>query len=131
MVSRWPGWDSNCSLSASRMGLSTTRLGCSPSSFSGKTTDWESEDLGHVPRFNHIIFVTFFFFLGPHLGHMEVPKPGIKLELQPPAYATTIAMPDPSPMCELHHSPGQRQTLNPLNEARDRTRILMDTMSGS
>ena len=33
-----------------------------------------------------------FYFLGPHLWHMEVPRLGIELELQLPAYAT--AMPD-------------------------------------
>ena len=34
-----------------------------------------------------------FFFLGLHPRHMEVPKLGVKSELQLPAYAT--AMPDP------------------------------------
>ena len=44
---------------------------------------------------------------------------------QVPAYAT--AMPDPSPVCDLHHSSQQRQILDPLSEARDGTCILMDT----
>ena len=30
-------------------------------------------------------------------------------------------------MCDLHHSSWQHQILNPLREARDRTRILIDT----
>ena len=33
----------------------------------------------------------------------------------------------PSCVCDLHHSSWQRLILNPLSEARDRTRILMDT----
>ena len=46
--------------------------------------------------------------------------------LQMPAYTTAIAMPDPSLNCNLHHRARQCQILNPLSEARDRTRILMD-----
>ena len=48
-----------------------------------------------------------FIFLGPHLWHIEVPRLGIKLELQLLAYATAIAMPDPSHECDLHHSSQQ------------------------
>ena len=41
-----------------------------------------------------------------------------------PATATQ----DPSPVCDLHHSSGQRgQIINPLSEARDGTLILTDT----
>ena len=54
---------------------------------------------------------------------MEVPRLGVKLELQLPAYAT--AMQDPSHVCDLHHRPWQHQTLNPLSEARDQTHNLM------
>ena len=41
--------------------------------------------------------------------------------------ATATATPDPSHICDLRHSLGQHQILNPLNKARDRTYILMDT----
>ena len=60
---------------------------------------------------------------------MEVPWLGVKLELQPPAYptATVTAMPDPSRICDLHHTSRQHQKLNPLSGARDQTRIPMDT----
>ena len=34
------------------------------------------------------LFIYYFFFLGPYLWHMEVPRLGIKLELQLQAYAT-------------------------------------------
>uniref|UniRef100_A0A8D0PDY6 Odorant binding protein 2B n=1 Tax=Sus scrofa TaxID=9823 RepID=A0A8D0PDY6_PIG len=52
---------------------------------------------------------------------------GVQLELQLPAYATATAMPDPSHICNLHHSSRQCQILNPLSEARDRTHVLLDT----
>ena len=58
---------------------------------------------------------------------MEVPRLGVELELQPLAYARATATWDPSHVCDLHHSSRQRWILNPLNETRDRTRVLMDT----
>ena len=54
--------------------------------------------------------VIFFFFLGPQLQHMEVPRPGVTSELQLPAYATPTAM----------------LILNPLSKAMGGTCILMD-----
>ena len=63
----------------------------------------------------------FFFFLGPHLQHMEIPRLGVELELQLPAYNTATAMPDPSSICNLYCSSRQLQILNPLTEARDWT----------
>ena len=57
-------------------------------------------------------FFSFFFFLGPHSRHMEVPRWGIKLELQLPAYATaTATVLDPNFMYELHHSSQQGGSL--------------------
>ena len=61
------------------------------------------------------------------LQHIEVPKLGVKSKLQLPAYTTATATPDPSHVCNLHHSLWQCQILNQLSEARDRTHILMDT----
>ena len=58
---------------------------------------------------------------------MEVPKLGVKLELQLPVYATATAMRDLSYICDLHHSSLQHWILNPLSEARDQIHILMDT----
>ena len=57
---------------------------------------------------------------------MEVPRLGVEWELQLLAYATAIATQDPSHVWDLHHSSWQRRILNPLSEARDQTRILMD-----
>ena len=50
---------------------------------------------------------------------MEVPGLGIESEVQLPAYTTAIAMQDLSYICDLHHSSGQDQILNPLSGARD------------
>ena len=68
-----------------------------------------------------------FVFLGPHLWHMEVPRLGVESELQSPPYATATTTQDPSHTCDLHCSSWQRWIRNPPSEARDRTRILMDT----
>ena len=56
---------------------------------------------------------------------MEVPRLGVELELQLPAYTT--AMPDPSQVCGLHCSSWQHCILNPLSRARDLTSVLMGT----
>ena len=58
---------------------------------------------------------------------MEVPRLGVKLELQLPAYTTATAMQDPSHVFDLHHNSGQRWIPNLPSEARNRTLILMDT----
>ena len=71
--------------------------------------------------------VMFSVFLGPRLWHTDVPRPGVRSELQLPVYTTATAIRDLSCLCDLHHSSQQRQILNPLSEARDRTPILMDT----
>lgn len=94
----------------------------------------------HGHKHSHVPFFFFFFvFLGLHPRHMEVPRLGVESELQLPAYTTATATPDPSCVCDLHHSSRQCQILNPLREARDRTLVLMDasqihfccTMTGS
>ena len=53
--------------------------------------------------------------------NMDVPRLGVKLELQLPAYTTAAAMPDPN------RSLRQHRILNPLIKARDQTCILKDT----
>ena len=69
--------------------------------------------------------VIFFFFLGLHLQHMEIPRLGIKLELQ--LLATATVTQDPKHICHLHHSSQKCWFLNPLSEVRDWTCILIDT----
>ena len=58
---------------------------------------------------------------------MEVPRLGVKSELQLSVYTTATATRDESHVCDLHHSSQQGQILNPLIKARDRTHVLMDT----
>ena len=71
-----------------------------------------------------LFFLSFFCFLGPRLWHMEVPRLEVDSELQLLVYTTARATPDLSRVCR---SSRQHQILNPLIEARDRTRIPMDT----
>ena len=58
---------------------------------------------------------------------MEVPRLGVKSELQLPAFATATAKWYPRHICDLRHTLQQHQILNPLSKARDRTCILTDT----
>ena len=51
------------------------------------------------------------------MRHVQVPRLGVQLELQLPAYTT--ATQDWSHVYDLHHSSGQRRILNPLREARE------------
>ena len=67
----------------------------------------------------------FIFFLGPHLWHMEVPRLGVKSELQL-AYAIATAMQNLNCVCCLHHSSQHHQILKSLSKARDRICVLMD-----
>ena len=60
---------------------------------------------------------SFSFFYWLHLWHMEVPRLGVEVELQPPATATQ----DPSHICDSHHGSRQCRILNPLSEARDQS----------
>ena len=62
-------------------------------------------------------------------GHTEGPRlpHGVASELQLPAYTTVTATWDLSHTWDLHHSSWQHCILNPLNWARDRILILMDT----
>ena len=105
-------WHSHLTLPQFRSVISSRRI-----SVKGHTGKWT------VLR----AFQIFFFpcFLGPHPWHMVVSRLGIQLELQLPAYTTAIAGQDLSHFCNLHHSSWQRQILNPLSQARDRTLNLM------
>ena len=50
------------------------------------------------------LFSFFWSFLGPHPWRMEVPRIGVRSELQLLAYAPATVMPDPSHVSDLHHS---------------------------
>ena len=74
-----------------------------------------------------LLILLFFLFLGPCLQHTEVPRLGVKLELQLPTNLTATAMQDLSHVCNWQHSSWLHEILNPLNKARDRTPNLVDT----
>ena len=74
--------------------------------------------------FAHCLFI--YCFLVLHLWHMEVPSQ-VESELQLSPHTTATAVRDPSCICNLRHNSWQRRILNPLSEARDQNRILMDT----
>ena len=71
------------------------------------------------------VCVYVFCFLGLHLRDLEIPRLGVQLELQLPAYTTATATQDPCCISDLHHSSQQCQILNLLSEARDQTCNLM------
>ena len=58
---------------------------------------------------------------------MEVPRLGVRSELQLPTYVTATATQDSSQIFDLPHSSWQRRILNPMSKARDQTYILVDT----
>ena len=62
---------------------------------------------------------------------MEVPKLGVKSELQLLNYTIATATRNPSNISNLHRILQPHRILNPLSKARDGTHIVMDTMSGS
>ena len=74
-----------------------------------------------------IFFFSFFFFRAAPVecGSSQARS---RIRATAEAYTTAMAKLDPSCICDLH---GSRWILNTLGEARDRTSILMDTMSGS
>ena len=57
-----------------------------------------------------LMLFIYFFFLGAHPWHMEVPRLGDESELQMLAYTTAIATPDLSCICDSHHSSQQRHS---------------------
>ena len=76
-----------------------------------------------LPSFlSFFLFFAFFFFF---LLFGVAPAAYGKSELQMPAY--TMATPDPSCVCDVHHSSQQQWILNPLIKARDQAQIFMDT----
>ena len=75
---------------------------------------------------------TFFFAF---LGHMEVPRLGVKLELKLLVYTRATTTWDLSSICDPRHSSGQHQILNPWSESRSgiesiSSRILVRFLTG-
>ena len=79
--------------------------------------------LGH-----RVLIFSFFCILGLYPWHVEYPRLQVESELQQlKACTTATATRNLSHVWKLYHSSRQCQILNPLNEARDWTHILMVT----
>jgi len=76
--------------------------------------------------FSFLLFFLIYIFRATP-WHMEVPRLGVELELQLPAYTTATATRGLNHVWNLHYSSRQLQILNPLSRARDQTCVLMDT----
>ena len=87
---------------------------------SGQNPDWDMN-----PLFLFVLFC--FFFLRPHLWHIEVPWARSWIRAVAEACTTVIEMQDLSLICDLHSSLWQCWMLNSLSKARDWTHILMET----
>ena len=61
-------------------------------------------------KLSYLFIYLFIVLLGLHLWYMEVPRLGVKLELQ--AYTTATAMWNQSLVFDLYHSLQQRQIFN-------------------
>ena len=59
------------------------------------------------------------------MQYMEVPRLGVKWELQLQAYTTATATQNLSCICNLSHNLGQHQILNPPEQGWDRTCVHM------
>ena len=72
-------------------------------------------------------FLSFFFFFLFRAAPMAYGSPQFRGQIGAAAgaYATAIATPDLSHICNLHHTLWQCQILNSLSKARDQTHILM------
>ena len=81
-------------------------------------------------RCKYIFLWTSFFFRATLAAYGSSQARG-QIGTAAETYATATAMLDPCHICDLNHSLRQHQILNPLSEARDRTSILADTVSGS
>ena len=87
-----------------------------------KYPDCTSQMYGWIPFF--FFFLKLFRAASVVYGSSQA---GVKSELQLLAYITATATWDRSCLWDIYHSSQQRQILNPLSEARDRTCIPMDT----
>ena len=86
------------------------KLKCSRFSVLSISAVQQNDPVIHIHIYIHyfLIFCLFIYlfilFWGPHSQHLEVPRLGVKSELQLPAYATATATWDRSHVCNLHHS---------------------------
>ena len=77
------------------------------------------------------LFIYLFIFFMTACAAYGSSRRGVESELQLLAYTTATATLNLSHIFKLCHSLWQPWILNPLSEARDRTCILMEAVSGS
>ena len=71
----------------------------------------EQSSIEHTEMYWSFLFVCLFCFLGPNLWHIEVPKLGVDLELELPAYPTAMGNTRSEPC--LRPTPQLIATLDP------------------
>ena len=79
------------------------------------------------PVFPFLFFFSCFFKVLPEAYGSSQARGLIGATASAYTTATTTAMPDSSRVCDVYHSSQQRRIPDPLSEARDWTRILVDT----
>ena len=75
----------------------------------------------------HFIYLFIYVFLGLHQQHMDVPRLGVKSELQLPAYTTATATLALSLICDPRDSSQPRQPFNPPSGATQRNHLPLNT----
>lgn len=98
-------------------------------SFFSDTSLCLDSSVGLLTSMPLVLGVFLFSLLGLPLRYLEGARLGLRSQPHLPAYAS--AMQDPSHTCHLPCSLGQRWDPNRRIEARDGTRILLDTVSSS
>ena len=89
--------------------------------------DWPTQ-LGNIQNESVFLFLDYiqYFSLEGHSAACGGSQARGESEPQLPASTTATAMRDLSCLCDLHHGSWQCRILNPLSEARDQMRILVD-----
>jgi len=91
----------------------------------------------HSFHFILFYFILFYFILFYFIIFTATPvaygssQTRVRIEATAEGYATATATPHPNHTFDLCHSLQQCRILNPLSKARNRTRILTKTVSGS
>ena len=101
--------------------LSLTHLFVNSSSAVVLRQDISHSKCGFLLIFLYLFTYLFIYlciaFLGLHPWYTDVPRLGIKSELQLLVYTTSTATPGPSCVWDLHHNSRHRRILNPLSES--------------